>query len=370
MILGLTDSPKAIEIKNSYKLPSYFSHNSRNMPIDRKYIMETLISRKIIKESSEVSKIRYSTLEHNQKEVIQKLIQEISTQNFDNIITIFIPGSGFKSLSVTGNSCELSCEHCDRKYLEIMLDVSDESKLKEKLDQLVLKDYNGCLVSGGCTEDGKVPFLKLRNTLKEYRKNTNLIFNYHTGLLNEGEIKEFRQLDPHIVSFDFTLDNEIIHNIYHLNLKSAEDYKKTFNLLKENNIRVIPHITIGLNYGCVKKEFDSLVYLRDYKHDLIVFIILIPPVNNSAFRLVKKNELLDILVVARLMFPKTELSLGCMRPRGRNHQEYENFAIKAGINRMVIPSKETLDLLKKESYNILKFNACCAVPLDLLKKEN
>ena len=53
-----------------------------------------------------------------------------------------------------------------------------------------------------------------------------------------------------------------------------------------------------------------------------------------------------------------------MRPRGDIRVKVEKWAIKAGINRIEIPSKKTLKWLKKEKPKI-KYNyysACCSIP--------
>ena len=53
-----------------------------------------------------------------------------------------------------------------------------------------------------------------------------------------------------------------------------------------------------------------------------------------------------------------------MRPRGDVKVEIEKCAIKAGINRIEIPSKKTLkwakELYPNINYNF--FSACCAIP--------
>ena len=64
------------------------------------------------------------------------------------------------------------------------------------------------------------------------------------------------------------------------------------------------------------------------------------------------------------IFPTTEISLGCMRPRGKIKIDIEIAAINAGITRIEIPSPKTLKKIKKDNPN-LKFkyiSACCAIP--------
>jgi uncharacterized radical SAM superfamily protein len=106
---------------------------------------------------------------------------------------------------------------------------------------------------------------------------------------------------------------------------------------------------------------------------LIVAIVLIPPKNSKLkFETPKPEDIAKIIALLRFVFPKSEISLGCMRPRGRIKIEVEKYAIKAGITRIEIPSRETLRWLKNHNQEIQFsfFSACCAIPkkFELLAK--
>jgi len=103
---------------------------------------------------------------------------------------------------------------------------------------------------------------------------------------------------------------------------------------------------------------------------LIVLIALIPPKNaNSKFIGPKPGDIAKIISIIRFAYPKSEISLGCMRPRGNIKIEIEKYAIKAGINRIEIPSKKTLKWAKELYPNITYnfFSACCAIPEEFEK---
>ena len=53
-----------------------------------------------------------------------------------------------------------------------------------------------------------------------------------------------------------------------------------------------------------------------------------------------------------------------MRPRGNIKLEVEKYALRAGITRIEIPSKDTIKWLKKQNSGIQFkfFSACCAIP--------
>jgi len=294
---------------------------------------------------------------------INHLLEKIVKTNFSSNINIFTPGHNFPSLSVTGSNCDLNCEHCSKKYIQQMKDISTEDKLKSVFSELLKRNAKGCLISGGCDSNGKVPILKFKHLLINFRKNSNLIFNFHTGLVSEEDIQNLIEIQPNVISFDFTMDDEVIKNIYHLN-KTKYDYMKVFETFKKYNLNVVPHITIGLNFGYVKNELEALKYLQKFQHDLIVFIILIPPKNHKFIK-TKLEDIKAVLTFARLLYPTVELSLGCMRPRGKENIEIEKVAIDCGINRIVIPSKDILKYIENKGYIIHEFDACCAIPLNL-----
>ena len=198
------------------------------------------------------------------------------------------------------------------------------------------------------------------------KRNTNLIINTHTGLLNRETAKKLADASVDIVSFDVNMDKEVVKNIYHLNIELSE-YKRAIDLLIKYDLNIVPHICVGLYYGRLNKELDSIKFIKETlpNPSLIVVIALIPPKNSKLnFENPKPGDIAKIIALLRFIFPKTEISLGCMRPRGRMKTEIEKYAIKAGITRIEIPSRETLKWLKKYNQNVQFqfFSACCASP--------
>jgi len=61
------------------------------------------------------------------------------------------------------------------------------------------------------------------------------------------------------------------------------EYKRAIELLKKYNLNIIPHICIGLHYGKLHKELDSLKFIKQIgiNPTLIVLIALIPPKNSN-----------------------------------------------------------------------------------------
>jgi len=307
-------------------------------------------------------------LELESKDLIEifNLTQEITRKNFNNILKIYIPTMRFPAISITGSDCALECEHCNKKYLKGMKQILNTKELEQFLFHLSKKNGVGALISGGSTVDGSVPLLNFLDTIKKVKRETDLIINTHTGLLNEETAKKLAEANVDIVSFDINMDEEVVRNVYHLDIELSE-YKKAIDLLKKYELNIVPHICIGLHYGKLNKELESIRFIKETKINpsLIVVIVLIPPKDSKIkFKLPKPEDIAKVIAILRVAFPKTEISLGCMRPRGKIKTKIEKVAIKAGITRIEIPSRDTLKWLKNYNSKIQFkfFSACCAIP--------
>lgn len=308
----------------------------------------------------------FMKIEDNYLPIFFKFARRLTQQNIGNELKIYIPNVKFPAISVTGSECALHCEHCNEKYLDGMKHILTNDNLEQFLMKLHSDGGTGVLLSGGCDPDGSVPLLKFLDTVKKVKERTGLIINTHTGLLNEDTAKKLAEAKVDIVSFDINMDEEIVKNIYHLE-KDLDEYKRAVELLKENNLNIVPHICIGLHYGKLHKELNSLKFIKESGIDpkLIVLIALIPPKGKEdIFQEPKPLDIAKIAALIRFIFPKTEISLGCMRPRGDIKVELEKLAINAGINRIEIPSPKTIKWLKEENPEIVLkyFSACCAIP--------
>jgi uncharacterized radical SAM superfamily protein len=305
-------------------------------------------------------------LEESQLEAFFKLAKNITSRYFGNILKIYIPDKRFPAISVTGRECALHCDHCNKKYLGEMKAIMNNSDLEAFLLEHVNNQGVGVLISGGCDSDGSIPLYKFIDTIKKIKNQTNLIINTHTGLLDERTAQKLAEANVDIISFDINMDQEIIRNIYHLE-KDLNDYKQAVDILKKYNLNIVPHICVGLYYGKLHKELESLKFIKNFlkEPELIVIIALIPPkFPNNKFERPKPIDIAKIITTVRFLFPETEISLGCMRPRGEIKIEIEKYAINSGITRIEIPSKKTLQWLKKihSEVDLQFYSACCAIP--------
>ena len=320
-------------------------------------------------QSGNASWLDYSeflTLKSKELDPFYRLAQNITKNNFGNLLKIYNPTKKFPAISITGSDCALECEHCNKKYLKGMKAILDNKDLEQFLLDLYKENGVGALISGGSELDGSVPLLNFIDAIKKIKKETELIINTHTGLLKEETAKKLAEANVDIISFDINMDNEVVRDVYHLDIELNE-YKIALDLLKKYNLNIVPHICVGLHYGKLNKELDSLKFIQENlgSPPLIVIIALIPPKNSKIkFETPQPEAIAKIIALIRFIFPSTEISLGCMRPRGTIKVEVEKNALKAGITRIEIPSKDTLKWLKKQNSEI-KFqfySACCAIP--------
>ncbi|MCX8058384.1 MAG: hypothetical protein N3A58_03085 [Spirochaetes bacterium] len=272
------------------------------------------------------------------------------------------------ALSTTGEFCKLNCPHCRKHYIKKMFDISKFSEYKTNFESDLYDNnyinsffnYNSFLISGGMNKDLEIPIEKFENFYLFLKKNKKLI-NFHTGFLKEEKFYIFRYADA--ISLDLIFSNEAIKNIYKTK-KTKKDYIKyldsVINFCEKENIdcKIVPHITIGLNFGAPSEEKDLIKYISNYKNlkmiDKIVLNILKPNTNISFYYSPDINYSKEIIVYARSMLNKKLIFLGCMRPSGKYRKEIDKFSLIEGIDGIVNPSFEY-----RPEYSL--YENCCSL---------
>ncbi len=254
-------------------------------------------------------------------------------------------------VSVTGSNCSLKCGHCNGIYLQNM--VSLEKALGSKRGR-----ERSYLVSGGSDKQGKVPLQEKWTELKELAARGPL--NLHTGLVTEEEAKQLAEI-ARVVSFDFLGDNETIANVYGLSA-TVDDYLASYRYLQKYS-SVIPHICIGLNAGVIKGEYDALRVLKEEAVEAISMIIFRPTAGTafSGSEAPLPEEVARFIATARLMFPRTPIYLGCMRPGGRYRDTVDCLALRAGVNKIVSPAPAARRKAEELGLEISISEECCSL---------
>lgn len=260
-------------------------------------------------------------------------------------------------VSVTGTACQLNCAHCGGRYLSHML------PLKDLLAQpdVVRSKVTSFLISGGCSAAGTVPVIEALDAVRKIGRESAKRINMHAGLvLNEREAEAVGAVAD-VISFDLVGDDRVIRNVYGLT-RSVEDYARSFELLSRY-CRVVPHICIGLDGGLPSGELTALRLARELGASEVVLIVFIPtPGTRFADR--KPPELGYVKTVvrtARSLFSDGVVKLGCMRPRGQYRSELDRMCLDLGVDEIVLPHKDVVELAEQMGLTVSYAEECCAL---------
>jgi lipoyl synthase len=251
----------------------------------------------------------------------------------------------------TGADCPLNCAHCRGRYLRGMLPL-----------QAVLGRPPGpersFLVSGASDLKGRVPHRERLEELRELARRGPL--NLHTGLV-AGEEAEVLGKMAGVVSLDFLVDGETIKEVYGLKA-TGEDFIRAYRALRRHT-RVVPHLCVGLYRGRLRGEAEALEALQREGVDALSFLVFRPTPGTPLASCPPPplEEVASLLARARLLFPRTPLNLGCMRPGGRYRAELDCLALRAGLNALVQPTPPARRLAADLGLTITRKEECCSL---------
>lgn len=281
-------------------------------------------------------------------------------------LRFYYPLPRFPNVSVTGDRCSLRCKHCGGYYLRGMTSVETPSKLKKFCTKLEADGGVGLLISGGSDRKGMVPLDRFYNAFRWVKENTGLIVNVHTGLLDPGQADGIASTGIDIASVDVVGSDETIRRVYGLKA-TKEDYSGTLESLKNAEVpHVIPHICVGLDFGEIGGEVAALEIAKKIDPELVVLLELMPT-QGTAMEAVKPpsaEEMAMVVAAARLMCPGAGIALGCMRPR-TGKDRVEELALEAGVDRIVLPSRSTVERAGIAGFSVRHLDGCCAIPKSL-----
>ncbi len=254
-------------------------------------------------------------------------------------------------VSVTGTRCALNCSHCGAHYLEHMVDIKDLER------RVSVKNPSSLLVSGGCNSWGEVP---LRPFWERIKAVEGLRLNVHPGVIPKDWARKLAQEDI-VISFDFVLDDEAISWAFNGNW-TKDDYIEIFDELGGGKAQVVPHILVGLRKGVVLREYDALEHLLSRGVKKIIFIVFIPTRGTRWEHLSPPpvKDVVKLFAWTRAKSPSLDISLGCMRPKGKYRRLLDLYAVRAGVDRIVVPHPEAVTLAANLGLRVARREECCA----------
>lgn len=267
----------------------------------------------------------------------------------------------FPTISITGTSCALNCKHCEGKVLQTMLPATNPRTLFALAKKLEHNGALGCLVSGGCFSDGSVPLKPFIPIIKKIKQELGLTVFVHTGIIDAATAQRLKAAGVDAALIDIIGSEETITKIGNLNSK-VKDYANSLRVLQEADLNYVPHVIVGLDDGKLKGEFDALNMIAANEPSAIVVIALMP-IHGTAMANVKPpnpSDIVRVVACARLMFPKTPLVLGCMRPKGKLRDKTDVLALKAGVNAIAFPSEKAIKYAQEQGHELIFSSFCCA----------
>jgi len=294
----------------------------------------------------------------------------VTRKNHGSNFTFYLPGmirygkmrGLYPALSLTGDRCQLLCEHCKGLLLKPMIKATDPESLITKCLKLAHSGHSGVLLSGGSDLEGRLPWKIFYQAIQKIKTETDLFVSVHSGFLDFNTAVALKEAGVDQALIDVMGDEETAKKIYHLD--SLQKVITSLENLFKSGLDVVPHIVAGLMYGKIHGEYNALRIISRFKPSSIVMVVLMPLKGTPMSGVLPPSpiEIARLIATARLMMPHTPISLGCERPRNKEGHIMEELAIYAGATRMAVWSKKTIDLASNLGLNPLFQPTCCSVP--------
>jgi uncharacterized radical SAM superfamily protein len=267
----------------------------------------------------------------------------------------------FVSISVTGSSCALACDHCNSKVLEGMRPLRG-ARLFELCAEVAARGARGVLVSGGCDRQGRVPLLRHVPDLERARRELGLTIRVHPGLADEATAAALGDVGVDGAMLDVIGAEDTIREVYHLDV-SVDEYDYAMDRLERHSVPLVPHIVLGLHYGKFLGEWTALDMIARHRPKLLVLVVLMPLYGTAMAATAPPpvGEIGEFFVTARRALPETPIALGCARPLGPAKKEIDRLAVDAGLAGIAYPAEGIVAYAESRGLRPEFHDACCGV---------
>lgn len=276
-------------------------------------------------------------------------------------IDFFITSDTFPSISVTGNSCSLMCQHCKGKLLQRLIPATTCEELEKKALALHARGAKGILLTGGCDERGSVPIRSIIPAIKKLKEKTNLIIIAHTGFITLEEAKLLKESGLSGIGFDVMGDMDAVKEIYGLHV-SEKEYLDSLRAISDSGLSVFPHVCVGIDFGKLGKELRALEMISSIAPSTVIITGLMPVAGTPMEHIKPQpSDFETVIKKAIEMFPGTPIVLGCAHSSGKDRANIEKTALLCGVSGIAAPTVGTIRFAKKNGYEINFYGTCCGV---------
>lgn len=295
--------------------------------------------------------------------------RELSWRSLGRQIDFFFPGmirvdgrkGCHRALSITGSVCDLQCEHCRGFLLASMIPATTPRDLVRRCVALFSKGVRSVLVSGGCDRQGRLPWERFEEALREVKESTGFFVSVHTGLADARTARALRRAGVDQVLVDVVGDRKTLREICRLHA-GPEHVLSCLKALRDEGLSMAPHVVCGLYRGEIRGEWRALEMIASLRPEMLVFCSIMP-LRGAPSRNWPSPDPEDVALLmaeARFLMPDVPMSLGCARKRG--DRRLEKLALEAGVNRVALPGEETVAYALSLGLAVRAAEACCSSP--------
>ncbi|MBI4963431.1 MAG: radical SAM protein [Desulfomonile tiedjei] len=293
-----------------------------------------------------------------------------SRNRHGNRLSVHVPGmfvvngrrGKYRAVSITGNRCELDCEHCKGTLLKTMPHAEDSrSLLRLGLEAAARGDF-GLLVTGGCDEQGRLPWKGFLQAIRLLKARTDLTITVHSGQVDSETAAALKESGVDQALVDVIGDDATAREVYHL-AGGVRSIQETLDALAAAELEIVPHVLYGLYYGKERGEQAALEILKQYPLNKYVVVVVVPKKGTpmSDISVPSPSRVAAFLAEARLKLPNLKASLGCARPRGHYGRALDVLAVKAGVNSLALPSDRALEEAQVRGLDVVYKETCCSL---------
>ncbi|MFN4263823.1 MAG: radical SAM protein [Thioalkalivibrionaceae bacterium] len=271
--------------------------------------------------------------------------------------------SAWPAMSITGGDCKLACDHCKAKILEPMVPVRSPEDLWREVNRVIADGAQGMLLTGGSNHRNEVEYDRFYSTIRRIKDEFPFFrIALHTALVDENIAASMEQAGIDAAMMDVIGAQDTITQVYHLR-RSVDDFERTLECLVATDMKVVPHIVIGLHYGHLLGEWNALEMVARHLPDALVLVVVMPfyaPASRP-FITPDAHEVGQFFLDARERLGDLPLLLGCARPPGKTKMMIDSYAVMAGLTGLAHPADGVVELAARLGRRVRVTPACCSI---------
>lgn len=271
--------------------------------------------------------------------------------------------NAWPALSITGAECKLQCDHCKAKILEPMIPVNTPESLWRKVNDLIEQGAQGMLLTGGSNHRNEVEYDAFYPTIRRIKDEFSFFkIAMHTALVTDDVALSMEQSGIDAAMMDVIGSQETITQVYHLK-RSVDDFEQTLESLVSTNMKVVPHIVLGLHYGEFLGEWNALQMLQRHRPSALVLVVVMPQYapEKRPFRTPDVHKVGEFFLDARASLVDLPVLLGCARPAGEAKSYIDAYAVMSGLSGIAHPTDGVVELAVRLGHQVRVTPSCCSI---------